>query len=85
MALSALLINAMALLGACVGAILLFITRLLEQRALARLTAQSEERAIDQPMLFLDVRTERAHRRAYRTGFTCLGVALVTSWLSTNL
>ncbi len=85
MALPALLINAVALLVACPGAALLFITRLREQRALADLTAQSEDRAIDQPMLFLDVRTERAHRLAYRAGFACLGLALAISWFSTHL
>ena len=85
MALPALLINAVALSVACPGAVLLFITRLREQRAMAELTTQSEDRAIDQPMLFLDVRTERAHRLAYRIGFTCLGLALAFSWLSTHL
>jgi hypothetical protein len=85
MALPALLINAVALLVACPGAVLLFITRLREQRALADLTAKSEDRAIDLPMLFLDVRTERAHRLAYRVGFACLGLALAVSWLSTHL
>ncbi|MBD8194652.1 hypothetical protein IFR35_27210 [Pseudomonas fluorescens] len=85
MALPALLINAVALLVACPGAALLFITRLREQRAMAELTAQSEDRAIDQPMLFLDVRTERAHRVAYRIGFACLGLGLAISWLSTRI
>ena len=85
MALPALLINAVALLVACPGAVLLFITRFREQRAMADLAAQSEERAIDQPMLFLDVRTERAHRLAYRIGFACLALALAISWLSTRL
>ena len=85
MALPALLINAVALAVACTGAALLFVTRLRERRAMAKLTAQSEERAIDQPMLFLDVRTERAHRQAYRIGLACLGVALLTSWISTHL
>ena len=85
MALPALLINVLALLVACTGAALLFITRLREQRAMADLTAQSEDRAIDQPMLFLDVRTERAHRVAYRIGFACLVLALAASWLSTRL
>ncbi|MEX5540226.1 hypothetical protein [Pseudomonas poae] len=84
MALPALLINAAALLMACLAAVLLFITRLHEQRAMADLSAQSEERAIDQPMLFLDVRTERAHRLAYRIGFAGLGLALVLSWLGTH-
>ena len=80
----ALLINAVALMVACCGAILLFITRLRAQLAMAELTAQSEERAIDQPMLFLDTRTERAHRQAYRVGFSMLGWALAISWLSTH-
>ena len=85
MALPALLINAVALSVACPGAALLFITRLREQRAMADLAAQSEERAIDQPMLFLDVRAERANRVAYRIGFACLGLALLISWISTHL
>jgi hypothetical protein len=85
MALPALLINVAALAVACLGAALLFVTRLREQRAMAELSAQSEDRAIDQPMLFLDVRTERAHRMAYRIGFACLGLALAISWLSTHL
>lgn len=85
MALPALLINVVALLVACPGAALLFITRLREQRAMAELAAQSEERAIDQPMLFLDVHTERANRVAYRIGFACLGLALAISWLSTRI
>lgn len=85
MALYAVLINGVALAVACPGAALLLITRLRERRAMAKLTAQSEDRAIDQPMLFLDVRTERAHRLAYRIGFACLGLALLTSWISTHL
>ena len=85
MALPALLINVVALAVALPGSALLGITRLREQRAMADLTAQGEDRAIDQPMLFLDVRTERAHRVAYRIGFACLGVALAISWLSTHL
>ncbi|PQZ95579.1 MULTISPECIES: hypothetical protein [Pseudomonas] len=85
MALPALLINVVALAVACPGAALLFITRLREQRAMAELSAQSENRAVDQPMLFLNVRTERAHRLAYRIGFACLALALAISWLSTHL
>ncbi|NVZ19968.1 GNAT family N-acetyltransferase [Pseudomonas costantinii] len=85
MAPPALLINAAALLVACPSSALLFITRLRAQRAMAELAARSEDRAIDQPMLFLDVRTERAHRLAYRVGFAFLGLALATSWLSTHL
>ena len=85
MAQHSLLLNVVALAVACPGSALLLITRLREQRAMADLTAQSEERAIDQPMLFLDVRTERAHRVAYRIGFACLVLALAASWLSTRL
>lgn len=85
MTLYAVLINGVALAVACPGAALLLITRLREQRAMAKLAAQSEDRAVDQPMLFLDVRTERAHRLAYRIGFACLGLALLTSWISTHL
>ncbi|AZF14451.1 MULTISPECIES: hypothetical protein [unclassified Pseudomonas] len=85
MALSALLINAVALLIACSGAVVLFLTRLRAQRAMADLALRSEERAIDQPMLFLDTRTERAYRQAYRAGFAGLGLALVLSWFSTHL
>ncbi|MCK3838190.1 MULTISPECIES: hypothetical protein [Pseudomonas] len=80
----ALLINAVALLVACSGALVLFITRLHAQRAMAELAMRSEERAIDQPMLFLDTHTERAHRQAYRVGVGCLGLALAASWLSTH-
>ncbi|QLG95165.1 hypothetical protein HZF02_25935 [Pseudomonas yamanorum] len=82
---AATLLNAFALLAACPGAWLLSITRLREQRALAHLAALSEERAVDQPMLFLDIRTLRAQRFAYRLGFACLGLALIASWFSTRL
>ena len=85
MTLLALLINAVAVLVACSGALVLFITRLHAQRAMADLALRSEQRAIDQPMLFLDTRTERAHRQAYRVGFAGLGLALALSWLSTRL
>lgn len=85
MLLTALLMNGLALLLACRGAWLLHTTRLREQREMARLAARSEERAIDQPMLFLDVNTERCHRRSYRIGFAGLGLGLTLSWLSTQL
>ncbi|PMU25515.1 MULTISPECIES: hypothetical protein [unclassified Pseudomonas] len=85
MSLTALLLNSLALLLACPAAWLLFVTRLHEQRAMARLAAQSELRAIDQPMLYLDVLTQRTYRLFYRLGFTCLGLALLVSFLSTRL
>lgn len=84
MSLPALLINCVALLMVFSGAALLFATRLSERRALARLAAQSEQRAIDQPMLFLDAGTERRQRLAYRVGFACLGLALLVSWACTR-
>lgn len=73
MALPALLINIVALLVACSGAWVLFITRLHAWRCDGRPGLRGEERAIDKLMLFLDTRTERAHRLAYRVGFACLG------------
>ncbi|MGY2292551.1 hypothetical protein ACW9H6_22595 [Pseudomonas sp. SDO528_S397] len=85
MSLPAVLTNALALTVACAGAGLLFVTRLRERRALDHLATQSEGRAIDQPMLFLDVRTERRLRQVYRLGYVCLGAALLASWLSTHL
>ncbi|NWC67224.1 hypothetical protein HX873_04975 [Pseudomonas sp. P7758] len=85
MSLTALLLNSLALLLACPAAWLLFVTRLHEQRAMARLAAQSELRAIDQPMLYLDVLTQRTYRLFYRLGFVCLGLALLVSFLSTRL
>ncbi|MFC6336255.1 hypothetical protein GIR22_18695 [Pseudomonas sp. CCM 7891] len=85
MSLTALLVNIFALLVACLGAVLLLTTHLRRQRAMARLAAQSEARAVDQPMLFLDGRTERVHRLSYRLGFACLGLAMLASWVSTRL
>jgi len=82
---AATLLNSFALLAACPGVWLLSVTRRREQRALAHLAALSEERAVDQPMLFQDVRTQRAQRFAYRLGFACLGLALMVSWFSTHL
>jgi hypothetical protein len=85
MSLTALLLNTCALLLACPSAWLLFITRLHEQRAMANLAAHSEDRAIDQPMLFLDILKQRTYRLFYRLGFACFGLALLVSWLSTHL
>lgn len=79
------LINLLALLFACPGGWLLHATRRREQRALANLAAQSERRAVDQPMLLLDVATLRMNRFFYRFGFACLGLALLVSWISTRV
>lgn len=79
------LINLAALALACPGAGLLHLTRRREQRDLAALEVLSRDRAIDQPMLFLDVQTLRRQRRFYRLGFALLGLALLLSWASTRL
>ncbi|AZC20667.1 hypothetical protein [Pseudomonas sp. CMR5c] len=78
------LINLFALLLACPGSWLLHATRRREQRALANLAVQSEERAVDQPMLMLDPATLRINRFFYRFGFASLGLALLVSWISTR-
>ncbi|WP_347901979.1 hypothetical protein [Pseudomonas purpurea] len=79
------LINLLALLFACPGGWLLHATRRREQRALAHLAEQSERRAVDQPMLLLDVATLRMNRFFYRFGFACLALALLVSWISTRV
>lgn len=78
------LINLFALLLACPGSWLLHATRRREQRALANLATQTEERAVDQPMLMLDPATLRINRFFYRFGFACLVMALLVSWISTR-
>ena len=78
------LINLLALLFACPGSWVLHATRRHERRAMANLEAQSASRAIDQPLLLLDVATLRMNRFFYRFGFACLGLALLVSWVSTR-
>lgn len=78
------LINLFALLLACPGSWLLHATRRREQRALANLATQTEERAVDQHMLMLDPATLRINRFFYRFGFACLVMALLVSWISTR-
>jgi hypothetical protein len=79
------LINLLAMLFACPGGWMLHATRRREQRALSHLAAQSERRAIDQPLLLLDIATLRINRFFYRFGFACLGIALLVSWISTKI
>jgi hypothetical protein len=76
------LMNFFALLIALPGAWLLHVTRRREQLALKKLAAQSAVRAIDEPMLFLDIATLRMNRFFYRFGFVCLALALLLSWIS---
>lgn len=79
------LINLFAMLFACPGGWLLHATRRREQRALTQLATQSQGRAIDQPLLLLDIATLRINRFFYRFGFACLGIALLISWISTKI
>jgi hypothetical protein len=78
------LINLLALLLAFPGGWLLHATRRREQRALAILETQSQNRRIDEPTLMLDGATLRMNRFFYRFGFACLGLALLVSWISTR-
>lgn len=77
------LINLLALLLAFPGSWLLHATRQREQRALASLQAQRQSRPSEEPLL--DWATLRMNRFFYRFGFACLGVALLVSWISTQV
>jgi hypothetical protein len=79
------LINLLALLFACPGGWLLHATRRREQRTLASLAAQSQSRKVDQPEMLLDVATLRRNRFFYCFGFACLALALLMSWVSTQV
>ena len=83
MALPALLTNVVALAVACPGAALLFITRLREQRAMASLQAQRQSSPSQEPTL--DWATLCMNRFFYRFGFACMGLALLVSWISTQV
>lgn len=77
------LINLLALLFAFPGSWLLHATRRREQRAQASLAAQRESRPSEEPVL--DWATLRMNRFFYRFGFACLGLALLVSWISTQV
>ncbi|MGE8150567.1 hypothetical protein ACQKP5_04890 [Pseudomonas vancouverensis] len=76
------LINLLALLFAFPGGWLLHATRRRELRAMAlqarRQNSSSEE-------LTLDWATSRMNRFFYIFGFACLGMALLVSWISTQV
>ncbi|MFW9266164.1 hypothetical protein J3P80_20580 [Pseudomonas sp. D2-30] len=78
------LINLLALLFACPGGWVLHATRRREQRARACLQARSGE-SNERFEALLDLATQRMNRFFYRFGFACLGVALLMSWISTQL
>ena len=77
------LINLLALLLAFPGSWLLHATRRREQRAMASIAAQRENRPDQEPTL--DWSTLRMNRFFYRFGFACLGLALLVSWISTRV
>lgn len=78
------LINLIALLFACPGGWLLHATRRRELRARASLETRNgngEERF----EALLDLATQRMNRFFYRFGFGCLALALLVSWISTQI
>lgn len=81
----AIILNLLALLAAAPGAWLLLVTRSREQREMEHLAALTEQAPFDEPMHLMDIARLRMNRQCYRAGFACLGLALLTSWLSTLL
>ncbi|CAH0275110.1 hypothetical protein E3Z27_23520 [Pseudomonas mediterranea] len=78
------LINLLALLFACPGGWVLHATRRRELRARVSLQTRSgngEERF----EALLDLATQRMNRFFYRFGFGCLALALLVSWISTQI
>lgn len=73
-------VNSLALFFAVAGAWLCLVTRVREQRGLARVLADGELDVQDQ-----DERTLRINRFFYRFGAACLGSALLLSGFSTRL
>ena len=79
------LINLLALFFACPGGWLVHAARRRELRAIARLEAQSQNRRIDEPLLMLEGASLRTNRFFYSFGFACMGLALLVSWISTQV
>ncbi|QNH07686.1 hypothetical protein HNQ27_09515 [Pseudomonas sp. B11D7D] len=73
-------LNSLALFFALAGAWLCLMTRMREQRGMARVLAQGGLDEIE-----VDERTQRINRFFYRFGSLCLGTALLLSWFSTQL
>ncbi|WP_426119756.1 hypothetical protein [Pseudomonas sp. DSP3-2-2] len=78
-------LNLLALLAACPGISLLYVTRNREQRELRHLAVLSALSQIDEPMHLMDGSSLRMNRLCYRVGAACLGFALLLSWVSTGL
>ena len=77
------LINLLALLFAFPGGWLLHATRRRELRAMASLQAQRQSSPNVEPTL--DWATLRRNRFFYIYGFACMGMALLVSWISTQV
>ncbi|MCJ8207088.1 hypothetical protein [Pseudomonas sp. RGM2987] len=78
------LVNLLALLFACPGGWVLHATRRREQRARACLEARNRE-GNERFEALLDLATQRMNRFFYRFGFGCLALALLVSWVSTQI
>ncbi|MOA03589.1 hypothetical protein D3C78_1231010 [compost metagenome] len=78
------LINLLALLFACPGGWVLHATRRREQRARACLEARNRD-GNERFEALLDLATQRMNRFFYRFGFGCLALALLVSWISTQV
>ena len=77
------LINLLALLFAFPGGWLLHSTRRRELRAMASLQAKRQSTPNVEPTL--DWMTVRTNRFFYIFGFACMGMALLVSWISTQV
>lgn len=75
------MLNALALFFAVAGSWLLLATRIREQRAMARLAADSE---LLQEATLDDEPTQRLNRFFYGFGGVSLSIALLLSWGSTQ-
>ena len=74
-------VNSLALFFAVAGGWLCLMTRLREQRGMARVLAQGGQDESE----VQDERTVRINRFFYRFGAICLVTALLLSWFSTRL
>lgn len=83
---SSVVVNVLAMFFALAGAWLWLMTRLREQRGLARIMAQTDLDSVDaEADALFDERTLRINRFFYRFGAACLVGALLVSWVSTQL
>jgi hypothetical protein len=78
-------LNALALFFGLAGSWLLLATRVREQRAVARLIAGSAAKDMAEEVYVFDAPTRRLNQFFYRFGFVSLGLALLVSWVSTQL